>query len=214
MTSIRFRSNFSRHLSQSQTYFSNRTAKNCFIIFEKFKQSDIPMAAICTDGFCHRISVINLVYKKLRVNLIWFEISPEDVAVAIVGSIALMLNHRMLMTLQHYDRHCSIHRWSLSYRSVLLTDCPDHTMLDVVPVVADDQYKCHRGHHPNHVFQVNQFHGQPDPKYIHVHPRPFLAAGISVNDSILRLFMQPVQVVLVSLFQIRNWIRIHINLHN
>lgn len=120
-----------------------------------------------------------------------------------------MLNHRMLMTLQHYDRHCSIHRWSLSCRSVLLTDCPDHTMLDVMPVVAGDQYKCHRGHRRNHVFRVNQFHGQHDPKCIHV-PWPFLAAGISVNDSILRIFMHPVQGVLGFLFQIE----IHMNLHN
>lgn len=97
------------------------------------------------------------------------------------------------MTLQHFDRHCLIHRWSLSYRSVLLTDCPDHTMLDVLPVVAGDQHKCHQGHHRNHVFQVNQFHDQPDPKCSHDPLWP-LAAGTSVNDSILRIFMPPVQI--------------------
>lgn len=109
--------------------------------------------------------------------------------VGIVGSS--MLNRRMLMTSQHFDRHLPIHRWSWSYRSALLTDCPDRTVLDG-PAVAGDQCKCRQGHHPSHVFQVNQFHVRHDPKYIRV-PWPFSAAGISVNDSILRIFMQPAQ---------------------
>lgn len=117
---------------------------------------------------------------------------PVAVAgIAAAGIASLTLNHRMLMTSQHFDRHLPIHRWSWSYRPALLTDCPDHTVLDG-PAVAGDQCKCRQGHHPSHVFQVNQFHVRHDPKYIRV-PWPSLAAGISVNDSILRIFMQPAQ---------------------
>lgn len=94
-------------------------------------------------------------------------------------------NRPMWMIWPHLDRHCLIHRWSWSCQR-LRNDYHDRIVFDV----ASDGDRCthHPSHHRNHVFRLNRFHDQHDPK-CSLDPRLFSAAGIWVIDSILRLFI-------------------------